>query len=56
MQMKFLKHGELQDIEIINALKKSAYDYENGAILEVRDLLVEIVNAIDDWEDSYDIY
>ena len=55
MEMKFLKHGELQDIEIINALKEAVYDYQDGAIAEVRDLLAEIVNTIDEWEDKYEI-
>ena len=52
---KFLKHGELQDIEIINALKEAAYNYEYGEILEVRDVLVEIVRAIDEYAYDYSI-
>ena len=55
MNMKFLKHGKLQDIEIINALKEAVYDYQDGAIAEVRDSLAEIVNAIDEWEYNYEI-
>lgn len=51
MDEKFIKHGELQDIEIINALKEAVHDYEDGAISEVRDVLVDIVDAIDEWED-----
>jgi hypothetical protein len=53
--MKFIKHGELQDVAIINALKNAVRDYEDGAISEIRDLLVEIVEAIDEWEDEYNI-
>lgn len=53
MEMKFIKNGELQDNKIIKALKDAVNDYEDGAILEVRDLLVEIVHAIDEWEDKY---
>lgn len=53
--MRFLKHGELEDIEITKALREAADDYEDGAISEVRDLLVEIVNAIDEWTINYRI-
>lgn len=55
MEMKFLKRGELQDNEIVEALKNAADDYEDGCIADVRDLLVEIVNAIDEWEANYRI-
>lgn len=54
MSEKFLKGDELQDIEIINALKEAVYDYQDGMISEVRDLLVEIVNAIDEWDYNYE--
>lgn len=53
MDMKFLKNGELQDDEIAEALRESAEDYEDGMISEVRDLLVEIVQAIDEWVINY---
>ena len=52
--MTFIKHGELQDIKIINALKEAVRDYEDGAISEVRDLLVDIADAIDEWEDLHE--
>jgi len=55
MEKRFLKHGELQDNEIIEALKESVDDYGDGMISEVRDLLVEIVNAIDEWVINYRI-
>ena len=55
MEMKYFKHGELQDIEILNALKEAVYDYQDGAIAEVRDSLAEIINAIDEWENNYEI-
>lgn len=45
--MKFFKNGEMRDKEIENALRDAADDYANGEIFEVRDLLTEIVNAID---------
>ena len=49
MLSRFLKHGELEDDEIVAALRDAADDYEDGAISEVRDLLIEIVQAIDEW-------
>lgn len=55
MEMIFLRHGELQDNEIAKALRESADDYEDGMISEVRDLLVDIVNAIDEWTTNYRI-
>lgn len=51
--MRFLKGVELKDDEIIKALKDAADDYEDGMVSEVRDLLVEIVNAIDEWVCNY---
>ena len=50
--MRFLKNGELQDKKIIEALQKAADWYEDGAIAEVRDLLVDIVNAIDEFDNN----
>lgn len=55
MNNKFIESGNLQDIEIINALKEAVYDYEDGAILEVRDVLVDIVKAIDEWNYNYSL-
>ena len=51
--MKFYKNGELEDKEIVKALIQAAADYESGAISEVRDLLADIVLAIDEFEDDY---
>lgn len=51
--MKFYKNGELEDKEIVKALIQAAVDYENDAISEVRDLLAEIVVAIDKFEEEY---
>ena len=41
------KAKELKDEEIMDALKQARDDYENGAIVEVRDELSDIVRAID---------
>lgn len=49
--MRFFKNGELKDKKIEEALRKAADDYADGAIIEVRDLLVEIVLAINEFED-----
>lgn len=51
--MKFYKNGELEDKEIVKALIRAAANYENGEISEVRDLLAEIVVAIDKFEEEY---
>ena len=55
MNNKFIESGKLQDIKIINALKESVYDYEDGAISKVRDVLVDIVKAIDEWTYNYSL-
>ena len=47
---KFFKNGELDDKKIIKALKHATQDYEDGAILEAKNVLVKIVNAITDFE------
>lgn len=49
-EMEFIKNGELDDKKIIYALRKAADNYENGELIEVRDILLEIINAIDDFE------
>jgi hypothetical protein len=51
---KFFKNGELKDKKIVEALHKAADDYENGEIVEVKDVLVEIINAITDFEQEYE--
>jgi hypothetical protein len=48
--MRFLKNGELEDKKIVAALRKAADDYENGEIIEVRDLLWDIVDSITTFE------
>lgn len=52
MANKFFANGQLKDEKIATTLKRAAHDYENGEIAEVRDTLLEIVAAIDEWEDS----
>ena len=50
MKSRFFKKGELKDKEIVAALHKAAEDYENGEIIEVKDVLVDIINSITDSE------
>lgn len=50
---RFFKKGELQDKKIVAALHQAAQDYENGELVEVKDLLIEIINAITDFEQEY---
>lgn len=54
MEMRFFKNGQLKDKEIVKALQQAAVDYDNGEIAEVRDLLVDIVQAIDEFDNQYD--
>lgn len=51
---KFYKKGELQDKKIVAALKQAAEDYENGEIIEVKGVLIDIINAITDFEQDYE--
>jgi hypothetical protein len=52
---KFYKKGELQDKKIIAALHQAAEDYENGEIAEVKGVLIDIINAITDFEEDYEV-
>ena len=49
MKTKFYSYGQLNDKEIAAALRKAADQYENGEIIEVHDLLIDIVDAIDEF-------
>lgn len=55
MANQFSKKGgkELRDDKILEALKQAAKDYEDGAISEVRDVLADIVDAIDEFAENY---
>lgn len=41
---------ELNDEKNISLIKQALSDYENGAIVEARDALLEVVNNITDFE------
>lgn len=51
---KFYRNGELEDKKIIAALEQAAKDYENGEIAEVKEVLIEIINAITEFEQDYE--
>ena len=49
---KYLNNdGMLKDKEIIEDIRKSVDMYENGELIETHDILLEIINAIDDFID-----
>ena len=48
--MRFFKKGELQDQKIVDTLRQSADDWENGEIAEVKDTLLDILAAIREFE------
>lgn len=50
MKNRFYGKGELKDKKVIAALERAARQYENGEIAEVRDVLFEIIEAIDTFE------
>lgn len=52
--MRFFKKGELLDQKIISALNQAAQDWENGEISEVKDLLLDIISAIREFERRVD--
>lgn len=52
MDNAFYAAGVLDDHGIAAALRKAADDFENGEIVEVHDRLVEITEAIEEWEDA----
>ena len=55
---RFIKYvnGEtcLKDMAIIAKLRNAATMYKDGAIAELKDLLIEITEAIDEWEEAQD--
>ena len=48
------KKNELLDKNVIEGLKKAISLYDDGAICECRDILVDICYAIDEFEDYTD--
>jgi len=52
--MRFINNGELKDEKIILELHRAADQYQNGELSEVRDLLMEIVDAIDEFTEEWE--
>ena len=48
------KKNELLDKNVLEGLKEAIALYDDGAICECRDILVDICNAIDKFEDYTD--
>ena len=46
------KTKELNDISVVNGLENAIKDFKDGAIVECRDALIAIINAICDWEND----
>lgn len=54
--MKYItKKHELKDKKIIEDLNRAVEMYEDGEIIEVRDMLSEMVNAIDEFTENYEV-
>ena len=53
----FYSHGKLKDKHIVRALREAADGYEDGAIVEVKEVLAQIYDAITEWEmDQEELY
>ena len=46
---------ELNDRAIIDAIKSALNDYSNGSIIECRDTLEKVVDAITEFEREYEL-
>lgn len=47
--MDLLNGQELNDQAVVDALRQAIDNYQNGEIIEVRDALAEIIDAIDEF-------
>ena len=45
----YIRHGELDDERIIMSILAAAKEYEDGGILEAREMLFEVIGAIDEY-------
>ena len=46
---KLFENGSLNDEAVLSAIDRARKDYEDGAIIEAHDTLLEVINAIDDF-------
>lgn len=53
MTNRFFKNGDLKDNAIIVALQQAINDYESGAIIECKEVLEEIAEAIELFEENF---
>lgn len=44
---KLFENGSLNDEAVLSAIDRARKDYEDGAIIEAYDTLLEVINAID---------
>ena len=57
MNNPFYSHGNLKDKNIVRMLRKAADWYEGGDIVEVKEALAQIYDAIAEWEmDQEELY
>lgn len=46
---KLFENGCLNDEAVFSAIDRARKDYEDGAIIEAHDALLEVINAIDEF-------
>lgn len=52
---KLFENGALNDELVLSTIDQARRDYGNGAIIEARDALLDVINAIDDFDMEYNI-
>lgn len=52
---KLFENGSLNDEVVLSTIDRARRDYGNGAIIEARDALLDVINAIDDFDREYNI-
>jgi len=52
---KLFENGALNDELVLSTIDQALRDYGNGAIIEARDALLDVINAIDDFDREYNI-
>ena len=54
-QTKLFENGKLNDKLVKDMLTSATKSFQDGEIIEARDTLIEIVEAIDDFDREYNI-
>ena len=52
---KLFENGALNDELVLSTIDQARRDYADGAIIEARDALLDVINAIDDFDMEYNI-